>query len=157
MAQRATPDSTAKLVLQGFEVDVDNPLPVTSIGGGGDREGSATEQTLVEVRDHIDQVELLLGQIRDKVDVEPDASELATEQTAKAIQRGAPDQERRFEWQVVGADDKPLYIGTAPADALTSDPVWAIERYTFGGGQAGEKPTLIQTRTGAWDDREVLF
>jgi len=157
MKYPATADLSTKIVVENFEVTDEHPLPVRQIDGGGGGAGGATEATLAQVRDHVDQVESVLVEIRDKPDLEPDVSTLASEDTAKAIQRGTPDQERRFEWQVVGTEDKPLYIGTAPADALTSDPVWAIERYTFGGGQTGDKPSLIQTRTGAWDDRGVLF
>jgi hypothetical protein len=83
--------------------------------------------------------------------------ELAIEDTQKAIQRGQADHDQRLEWQAVGGENKPLYIGVAPPTTATSDAGWTIQKFTFVAGPAtGNVPTLIQTRTGAWDDRASL-
>lgn len=83
---------------------------------------------------------------------------IATEVTLQDVQRGTPDQDRRFEWQLVAGENKPLYIGVAVPGALTVAPVWAIEKYTFLAGPSGSfVPSLVQTRVGAWDSRAGLF
>jgi hypothetical protein len=75
-----------------------------------------------------------------------------------AVRRGSPDQDRRMDWQAVGGENKPHYIGVAPPGSATNAAVWAIERYTFAAGPAtGNVPVLIETRVGAWDNRANLF
>lgn len=84
--------------------------------------------------------------------------DLATEATLQDVQRGTPDQDRRFEWQLVGGENKPLYIGVAAPGTLTTDATWSIERYAFLAGPSGAfVPSLVQTRVGAWDSRAGLF
>lgn len=75
-----------------------------------------------------------------------------------AIQRGLPAQVRRLDWQTLGSENYPLYIGVAPVGTLPEDPEWAIERYTFDVGPGGGYvPVVIETATGAWNDRATLF
>lgn len=65
----------------------------------------------------------------------------------KKVQRGEPDQDVRYEWQSAGGTNKPLYHGVAPRNSLTTAVVWWIEKYLFvAGPEAGQVPTLIQTR-----------
>lgn len=73
------------------------------------------------------------------------------------VKRGITDTDQRFEWQNVGAEDKPLYIGVAVHGTLTSA-TWVIQKYTFALGPAGTYvPSMIETATGPWDDRATLF
>lgn len=85
--------------------------------------------------------------------------ELATEATLKLMQRGFLDYERRFEWQDVNSENKPLYIGVAPQGALSSDGTWEVAKYTWATGPVAGSTvvTRIQTANGAWDDRATLF
>lgn len=63
------------------------------------------------------------------------------------------EKDSRFEWQEVGSDRKPLYIGTATPGTASSTESWSIQKYTY----SGVDLALVQTRTGAWDDRATLF
>lgn len=74
------------------------------------------------------------------------------------LRMSSPDHDRRFDWQLVGGESKPLYIGTAPPETAVSETVWNIDKYTFvvgpGGGQV---VSMVQSRTGSWDGRGSLF
>lgn len=69
------------------------------------------------------------------------------------------DLDQRYDWQQVGTDNRPLYIGTALPATASSAPRWRIEKYTYGAGPVVGTyvVTLIETRTGSWDDRATLF
>lgn len=77
----------------------------------------------------------------------------------KAIQRATPDVDQRYEFGVVGTENKPIYIGQAPPASLTSDNLWVIQKYTWAAAPngTGNVPSLIATRTGSWDNRSLLF
>ncbi len=89
---------------------------------------------------------------------------LATEETLQeasdrilALQRGTPDQERRFDWQNLGGENYPLFIGVA-APGTAEEDEWVIEKYTFAAGPAGGfVPVAVATKVGAWADRATLF
>lgn len=71
---------------------------------------------------------------------------------------GEVDVDRRFEWQTVGGENKPLYIGQAPPASATGDPVWDIDKYMFEPGPTGSYVVAqIQRRAGSWDNRGTLF
>lgn len=63
------------------------------------------------------------------------------------------EKDSRFEWQDVGSERKPLYIGTAAPGTGSAVESWVIQKYTY----SGVDLALVQTRTGAWDDRATLF
>jgi hypothetical protein len=86
-------------------------------------------------------------------------AELATEATLKLMQRGFLDYERRFEWQDVSSENKPLYIGVAPQGALSSDNTWEISKFTWVAGPVTGTTVVerIQTANGSWDNRATLF
>lgn len=69
-----------------------------------------------------------------------------------------PAFDRRLEWTSEGGENKLAYQGYAAPGSATSAEVWTIEHYTYEAGPAsGNVPTLIEVRTGAWDDRATLF
>jgi hypothetical protein len=71
------------------------------------------------------------------------------------IQKVIPISERPYADQTRYAYDgsgNPLYAGAAPFGAVTSDPVWEIEKYVWSGGNIAA--TLHAY--GAWDDYLTL-
>lgn len=81
------------------------------------------------------------------------------EDELKAVQRGTPDHDTRFEFGNISAESKPIYIGQAPPTTATSDNLWVIQKYTWTTAPTGvgTVPSQIQTRTGSWDNRATLF
>jgi hypothetical protein len=54
-------------------------------------------------------------------------------------------------------DDSPVYIGRAAPGTSTSEPTWAVMKLTWENAPNGKPRTvMIQTRTGAWDNRTGL-
>lgn len=73
-----------------------------------------------------------------------DGLTVKTEESAK---------DARYEFQTVAAERKPLYIGIALPGSLASAEVWSIQKYTYSGSDL----SLVQTRSGSWDNRVNLF
>lgn len=64
----------------------------------------------------------------------------------------------RYEWTEVAAESVPLYIGSALPGTETSAGSWRIEKYTYTTGPVGNAvPSVVQSATGAWDNRASLF
>lgn len=57
----------------------------------------------------------------------------------------------RFEFD--GSNSSALYLGSAPVDALTSDPVWRISKVIVSGSSVSIKMTHSGNYTAVWDDR----
>lgn len=84
---------------------------------------------------------------------------MALESTLKAVQRRTPDTDQQIEFANVGGETKPLYVGQAPPSTVPTALVWVIQKYTWSAAPTGTGtvPSQIQTRTGAWTDRALLF
>lgn len=84
-----------------------------------------------------------------------------TEWEALAKGQAEPEPEslvNRFAYQEVASESVPLYVGSAPAGSLESDPVWSLRRLAYGLGPSGE-PVLtgVTTAVGSWTNREAVL
>lgn len=67
------------------------------------------------------------------------------------------DQLKRLEWFTFDGSQVPRYIGAAPLGTATSSATWAIARYSYQSSAQGPLVTMIERKTGAWDNRASLF
>jgi hypothetical protein len=107
--------------------------------------GLAKDATLVQVRDHLDTVEARLQSVVDQTD--------ALEPLLADVKRAVTDYESRLDY-AGRADGNPVYIGKNVQAALTSTGTWTIQKLDY---DTNNRLTRAQVKTGAWDDRAVLF
>jgi hypothetical protein len=107
--------------------------------------GLAKEVTLVQVRDYLDTVETKLQSLIDQTD--------SLEPVLADVKRSVTDYESRLDY-AGRADGNPVYIGKNAQAALTSAATWTIQKLDY---DTNNRLTRAQVKTGAWDNRAVLF